>query len=165
MTGTIGGMICAVTATAIIASIASSLARTKAMKEITRIAGSLVLILAILTPLAGKGDGIGVSLPGSALKREIGEITQTGVKKQQTLIKSAVAAQMSEYIEEKAQSLYQIKCSVTFKAVIDENDVFQIESATILYPEKPTEDQARKIGALIAQECGVPVSSQEHKGR
>ena len=165
MTATIGGIIVAVTAAAIASSIASSLASLGTLREITRIAGSLLIILALITPFAKKGNLIDFALPGSDLRQEINGAAQTGVKEEERLINSAVSSKVSQYIEEKAKSSYGITIKVKFESIIDKDGVFAIQSAEVTYERRPTEEQIKTIEALIEKECGLPADRQKHKGR
>ncbi|MCX7615102.1 MAG: hypothetical protein N2Z65_05045 [Clostridiales bacterium] len=164
MTATIGGIIVAVTAAAIASSIASSFAGVGALREITRIAGSLLIILALITPFAKKGNLFDFNIPTTQMRKQIEGAAKTGAEKEEKLVNSTVATKISQYIEEKAKSTYGIDLNVSFESVIDKDGVFAIRSAEIKYDKKPTMDQIKKVGALIEKECGLKFELQEHKG-
>ena len=164
MTATIGGIIVAVTAAAIASSIASSLAGLGALREITRIAGSLLIILALVSPFAKKDNLLDFALMGSQLREQSNLAAQTGKEKEEKLINSAVASKISLYIEEKAKSDYGITIHAEFASVIDKDGVFAIRSAVITYDRSPTEEQIKAVSLMIEKECGLPMNRQEHKG-
>jgi len=165
MSAAFGSVLIAMTLAALVSAAAPALVKTKSLQEITRIAGALVMILAVASPLAGNRIDLDLTSAFESGKSEMEQSVKEGQEKQQTLIKSAVSSQIAEYIEEKAKSEHRISCRISFESVVDEDGVYSIRSAVITYDQTPTAQEIETVATLIEKECGLEKSLQQHKGR
>ena len=139
-----------VTLAGIAAAAALRIAGGGALREAVRLAAGLLMLLALLQPLAGlrlpAWDGLGVSVPDAdALGQQTAMSTVAGA------IADALALRAEE------QGLH---ASFRVTMTIDADGLLQIDRVAIHYGAADA-DRLRELQTLVAEECGVPADRQE----
>lgn len=143
-----------VTLTGIAAALALRLAGNTAIREMIRLSVGLLMLLAILQPIAQftAHGSKGLRLWGTVSARELEE------KNMQTVM-STVASSIAETLELRA-AREGIDCDIVVSMENDGNGLLQIGQVTIYYHAKDAERLA-DLSAMIFQECGVDADRQE----
>lgn len=137
---------------ALLVSIAEQLVPGGTMRRIVRFAGGLVILLALLQPLARldlapPGDALGSFHAASAA------LEQTLEQQQYDAFASRIAAQTRAYIEDKADGLgLAVRAVVTTQAV----DGVPLPAAVTLYGRENA-----ALGELIERELGIAKERQQ----
>lgn len=137
-------------------SLALSVAKDSALKEIVRIAAGLLMALALLQPLAG--------LRLTDLTRQadtaVGglSIPELEAQNRQTTL-NAMGAAVAGALEQRAAQI-GIECTVMVTMATDGDGLLQTDHVTVFYRPK---DAARlsELQELILKESGVPIERQE----
>lgn len=140
----------------VLTSLAGGLARqlAPAGKEqaMVRLAGGLLLALAILRPLAGNGwDGLEVAAGSFSLQSE--EQAEVYRKNQQEAFSSIIAEKTEAYILDKANRL-GLDCTVRVTVAAGENGIPLPESVTVRGAYSPA------LAECMEEEVGIPAQKQ-----
>ena len=148
-----------VTAAALIAALADSLSPEGAVKRIGKLAGGLLMLVAILKPLAGAEFSalsgvladyqIQTELSGSALESE-----------NERLMKIIIEEQTAAYIQDKAAELGAV-CTAEVNCAAGENGTL-IPVSAVIYGML-TLEQETTLRQMIADELAIPKESQQYE--
>lgn len=143
-----------VTLTGIAAAAALRLAGNGAIREMIRLSVGLLMLLAILQPIAQftAHGGKGLRLWGVVSAKDLEEQNMKTVM-------STVASSIAETLELRAAK-EGIDCDIVVSMENDGNGLLQIGRVTIYYYAKDAE-RLEDLSAMIFQECGVNAERQE----
>ena len=137
-------------------SLALSVAKDSALREIVRIAAGLLMALALLQPLAG------LRLTDLARQADsaAGEISipELEAQNRQTTL-NAMGAAVASALEERASAI-GIECTVLVTMATDKDGLLQTDRVTVFYRKKDAPRLA-ELQELILKESGVPADRQE----
>jgi len=157
MTGLFHLILLRVTLAGIVSAAALRLAGEGAQREIVRLAAGLLMLLALLQPIAEfrRAGGDGLRLPQDVSDVSIGEMEEQNMR----TVMSTVAASIAESLEKRAKK-EGLDCDMIVVMENDENGILQIGHVTVYYHAS---DAARldELRALVTQECGVSEERQE----
>ena len=125
-----------------------------ALREVVRLAAGLLLLLALLQPLAGRNL---LSRPwrGSLAGVDIDAMQEENM---QTTM-STVAASIARAVQQRADEA-GIRCTVTVEMANDAEGLLQIDRVTVYYDSADTA-RLPELRGLLTKECGVPSERQE----
>ena len=136
----------------VLTSLAGGLARQLAPQgkeqAMVRLAGGLLLALAILRPLA-VGGWEGLELPAGSFAFQSEEQAEIYRKNQQDALSAIIAEKTEAYIWDKANQL-GLDCTVTVTAAVGENGLPLPVSAVIRGP------YSEALARCIEEEVGIP---------
>lgn len=140
-----------ITASALVIAAAEGLMPAGAVKQVGKLTGGLILVLALLQPVAGAdyGDlwGMVNSLPAGAIGQE--ELTQSVLDPMKGIIEEELAA----YIVGKGAEL-GVDCTAQVTCRPGEDGVPVPQSVVV--SGALTQDQKEALGDYIGQELGIP---------
>ena len=143
-----------VTLAGIASAAALSVAKEGALRETVRLAAGLLMVLALVQPLAQLRLGsFGDLMKGSGVN-----VSDIEMQNAQTTMGS-VGATIASVVEDHAAE-QGISCSVTITMKTDENGVLQTDKATVYYraSDEPRLDELRTI---LENDCGISADRQE----
>lgn len=137
-------------------SLALSVAKDSALKEIVRIAAGLLMALALLQPLSGLRL-IDLARRADTAAGDV-SIAELEAQNRQTTL-NAMGAAVASALEQRASEI-GIECTVLVTMATDEDGLLQTDHVTVFYRKK---DAARlaELQELILKESGVPADRQE----
>ena len=140
----------------VLTSLAAGLARQLAPKgreqAMVRLAGGLLLALAILRPLAdGSWEGLDLETGSLTLQEE--ELADTYRKNQQETLSAIIAEKTEAYIWDKANRL-GLDCAVSVTAAAGESGIPLPDTVTI------RGDYSEALAVCIEEEVGIPAEKQ-----
>lgn len=140
----------------VLTSLAAGLARQLAPKgreqAMVRLAGGLLLALAILRPLAD-GSWEGLDLETSSLTLQEEELADTYRKNQQETLSAIIAEKTEAYIWDKANQL-GLDCTVTVTVSPGENGIPLPESVVVRGA------YSGELAMCMEEEVGIPAQKQ-----
>ncbi len=142
-----------VTLAGIASAAALKLSGEGAMKEAVKLSAGLLMLLALLQPLAGIKGGFPEMLEAGGVP-----VTELEEENMQTVM-STVAASIAESVESRALR-EGIKCDVVVTMGKDSNGLLQISHVTVYYREQDS-GRIEIIKNLLLEECGVEEGRQE----
>jgi len=154
MTGLIHTILLRVTIAGVASAVALKLAGEGALREAVRLSAGLLMLLALLQPLAGVG------------RLDVGRLsgfswTTTDELEAQNMrtVMSTVAASISESLETRAAN-EGIDCDVVVTMGSDAEGLLQISHVTVYYRERDA-GRLGELRTLLREECGVDEDRQE----
>jgi len=155
--------ISSVSVAVIVVTVLSMISTRALYKELIRIAGALIIIYAVLSPLGAVTEsnlGSAFSDVKDSVENRIKNTQQSSKKLQFDIISGKIC----EYIESKATA-HGLDCTVKASAFSDEKGNYVIEQITVNYQSPPSDSDIAFMTELIEDECGVPADKQRHDGR
>ena len=148
-----------VTAAALIAALADSLSPEGAVKRIGKLAGGLLMLAAILKPLAGADFGV---LPGVLTDYQIQaeDYSSALENENKRLMKIIIEEQIAAYIQDKAAELGAV-CTAEVTCAAGEDGAFSPVSAVIY--GMLTLEQETALRQIIADELAIPKETQRYE--
>ncbi len=147
---------------AIFIAVIMSLPGSESIKQISRIAGALLLTVTILVPIK-KAEFKNFFTSAAGTGDETGEIIKKAQTDNERLKVSVIANQIAQYIEERALKK-GINCSVNVNAITDKSGAFLISSVSVAYKDGSSGERAPEVIQIIKDECGVSSDSIISKG-
>lgn len=148
-----------ITCAAMVIALADSLTPAGTVKRIGRLAGGLVLLLAVVKPILGVDFGAlataAVQWEGLAVDRENLEKTNTD------LLKSIIAEKTGAYILDKAGALGFDCQSVAVSCTLGEGGVPYPSAVTIT--GNLTEDQRQTLSRCVEADLAIPEECQTYE--
>lgn len=142
-----------VTLAGIAAAAALRIAGGGALREAVRLAAGLLMLLALLQPLAGlrlpAWDGLGVSVP------DADALGQQNAQTAMSTVAGAIADALALRAEEQG-----LHASFRVTMTTDADGLLQIDRVAIHYGAADA-DRLQELQTLVAEECGVPADRQE----
>ena len=127
-----------VTIAGAMSAMALKLAGGGALKEVVRTAAGLLMLLALLQPLAGL-HVLSWNWQGSTM--------------------STVAASIAKAVQQRAEEA-GIPCTVNVEMANDADGLLQVDKVTVYY-DSVDESRLSELQDLLTKECGVPAERQE----
>ena len=148
-----------VTAAALIAALADSLTPEGAAKKIGKLAGGLLILIAVLKPLVGLDYG---ALAGALANYHIQTegYSRALEDENERLIKIIIAEQTAAYIQDKAAELGAV-CTAEVTCTAGEDGSFY-PASVVIYGEL-TVEQEKLLGRIIEGDLAIPKESQEYE--
>ncbi len=141
-----------VTIAGAVSAMALKLAGGGALKEVVRTAAGLLMLLALLQPLAGLHV---LSWQGSVSQSDIDEMQ---ARNMQTTM-STVAASIAKAVQQRAEEA-GIPCTVNVEMANDADGLLQVDKVTVYY-DSTAANRLSELQSLLTKECGVPAERQE----
>ena len=135
-------------------AMALKLAGGGALKEVVRTAAGLLMLLALLQPLAGL-HVLSWNWQGSVSQSDIDEMQ---ARNMQTTM-STVAASIAKAVQQRAEEA-GIPCTVNVEMANDADGLLQVDKVTVYY-DSADESRLSELQSLLTKECGVPAERQE----
>ncbi len=135
-------------------AVALRLAGGGALREVIRTAAGLLMLLALLQPLAGL-HLLSWHWPGSVTQSDIDEMQ---ARNMQTTM-STVAASIAKAVQQRAEGA-GIACTVNVEMANDAEGLLQVDRVTVYY-SSADKDRLPELQSLLTKECGVPAERQE----
>ncbi len=143
-----------VTIAGAVSAMALKLAGGGALKEVVRTAAGLLMLLALLQPLAGL-HMLSWNWQGSVSQRDIDEMQ---ARNMQTTM-STVAASIAKAVQQRAEEA-GIPCTVNVEMANDADGLLQVDKVTVYY-DSTAANRLSELQSLLTKECGVPAERQE----
>ncbi len=153
----IRGYLLSVVAACLLYAVCNALLRGEALRRVMRLAGGVLVLLVVLTPLVSlRFDGI------KSFLRDFEETTEFDIEASQRASKEAinerVRAAAEAYIEEKA-----LAWGITVQAKVRlSDDEYPVPSFVTLIGNLSV-NQASELSELITKQLGIPAECQEWK--
>lgn len=148
-----------VTAAAMIVALADSLAPEGAVKKIGKLAGGLLMVVAILQPLVGLDYGaMAAELANNRLQAE-GYSTALETENER-LIKTIIEERTGAYIQDKAAEL-DAACTAEVTCQADENG--NLYPALVVIRGELTQAQMDALSRTIEGELAIPAGNQRYE--
>ena len=135
-------------------AMALKLAGGGALKEVVRTAAGLLMLLALLQPLAGL-HVLSWNWQGSVSQSDIDEMQ---ARNMQTTM-STVAASIAKAVQQRAEKA-GIACTVNVEMANDADGLLQVDKVTVYY-DSTAANRLSELQSLLTKECGVPAERQE----
>ena len=135
-------------------AMALKLAGGGALKEVVRTAAGLLMLLALLQPLAGL-HVLSWNWQGSVSQSDIDEMQ---ARNMQTTM-STVAASIAKAVQQRAEEA-GIPCTVNVEMANDADGLLQVDKVTVYY-DSTAANRLSELQSLLTKECGVPAERQE----
>ena len=148
-------VILCVTTAAIFLAALMSFVPGGAIREIVRLAGGLMLILALVTPLRNLRITEIVRSISDAQEFSTEQVEQEAEEWNQTYI----TQQIEQYLSQKAEAM-GINCTVTIFTEQNGEEI-TLTGAEIAYSSEGSESEQRKMEELMKDECGI--TNIQHK--
>lgn len=142
-----------VTIAGAVSAMALKLAGGGALKEVVRTAAGLLMLLALLQPLAGLHV---LSMTGRGASRE--RHRRNAARNMQTTM-STVAASIAKAVQQRAEEA-GIPCTVNVEMANDTDGLLQVDKVTVYY-DSTAANRLSELQSLLTKECGVPAERQE----
>ena len=142
-----------VTIAGAVSAMALKLAGGGALKEVVRTAAGLLMLLALLQPLAGLH--VLWNWQGSVSQSDIDEMQ---ARNMQTTM-STVAASIAKAVQQRAEEA-GIPCTVNVEMANDADGLLQVDKVTVYY-DSTAANRLSELQSLLTKECGVPAERQE----
>ena len=143
-----------VTIAGAVSAMALKLAGGGALKEVVRTAAGLLMLLALLQPLAGL-HVLSWNWQGSVSQSDIDEMQ---ARNMQTTM-STVAASIAKAVQQRAEEA-GIPCTVNVEMANDADGLLQVDKVTVYY-DSTAANRLSELQSLLTKECGVPAERQE----
>ena len=130
------------------------LAGSGALREVVRTAAGLLMLLALLQPLAGL-HLLSWDWRGSVTQTDIDAMQERNM---QTTM-STVAASIAKAVQQRAEEA-GIPCTVNVEMANDAEGLLQVDHVTVYY-DSADESRLSELQSLLTKECGVPAERQE----
>ena len=140
-----------VTIAGAVSAMALKLAGGGALKEVVRTAAGLLMLLALLQPLAGL-HVLSWNWQGSVSQSDIDEMQ---ARNMQTTMSTSIAKAMQQRAEEAG-----IPCTVNVEMANDADGLLQVDKVTVYY-DSTAANRLSELQSLLTKECGVPAERQE----
>ena len=137
-----------VTIAGAMSAMALKLAGGGVLKEVVRTAAGLLMLLALLQPLAGL-HVLSWNWQGSVSQSDIDEMQ---ARNMQTTM-STVAASIAKAVQQRAEEA-GIPCTVNVDGLL------QVDKVTVYY-DSTSANRLSELQSLLTKECGVPAERQE----
>ena len=124
------------------------------LKEVVRTAAGLLMLLALLQPLAGL-HVLSWNWQGSVSQSDIDEMQ---ARNMQTTM-STVAASIAKAVQQRAEEA-GIPCTVNVEMANDADGLLQVDKVTVYY-DSTSANRLSELQSLLTKECGVPAERQE----
>lgn len=144
-----------VTIAGAVSAMALKLAGGGALKEVVRTAAGLLMLLALLQPLAGL-HMLSWNWQGSSVSQS--DIDEMQARNMQTTM-STVAASIAKAVQQRAGEA-GIPCTVNVEMANDADGLLQVDKVTVYY-DSADESRLSELQSLLTKECGVPAERQE----
>lgn len=144
-----------VTIAGAVSAMALKLAGGGALKEVVRTAAGLLMLLALLQPLAGL-HMLSWNWQGSSVSQS--DIDEMQARNMQTTM-STVAASIAKAMQQRAEEA-GIPCTVNVEMANDADGLLQVDKVTVYYDSKAA-NRLSELQSLLTKECGVPAERQE----
>ena len=138
-----------VTIAGAVSAMALKLAGGGALKEVVRTAAGLLMLLALLQPLAG------LHLLSWNWQSDLDEMQ---ARNMQTTM-STVAASIAKAVQQRAEEA-GIPCTVNVEMANDADGLLQVDKVTVYY-DSTAANRLSELQSLLTKECGVPAERQE----
>lgn len=143
-----------VTLAGIASAAALRIAGSGAMRECVRLGAGLLMLLALLQPLARAGplswngitDGIGISPE---------EIEARNMQTTMSAVGASIAGSLEKYAAERG-----FTCTVIVNMGLDGDGLLQIADLTVYYSSRDA-NRVGELRTLLTEACGVPEERQE----
>lgn len=148
-----------VTAAAMVVALADSLVPEGAVKKIGKLAGGLLMIVAILQPLAGLNyETLAAALANYRMETE--GYSSALKTENERLMKTIIEEQTGAYIQDKAGELAvvctaQVTCQVT-------GDGNLYPASVVIYGEL-TQEQVNALSRIIEGDLAIPAENQRYE--
>ena len=143
-----------VTIAGAVSAMALKLAGVGALKEVVRTAAGLLMLLALLQPLAGL-HLLSWNWQSSVSQSDIDEMQ---ARNMQTTM-STVAASIAKAVQQRAEEA-GIPCTVNVEMANDADGLLQVDKVTVYY-DSTAANRLSELQSLLTKECGVPAERQE----
>ena len=144
-----------VTIAGAVSAMALKLAGGGALKEVVRTAAGLLMLRALLQPLAGL-HMLSWNWQGSSVSQS--DIDEMQARNMQTTM-STVAASIAKAMQQRAEEA-GIPCTVNVEMANDADGLLQVDKVTVYYDSKAA-NRLSELQSLLTKECGVPAERQE----
>lgn len=144
-----------VTIAGAVSAMALKLAGGGALKEVVRTAAGLLMLLALLQPLAGL-HMLSWNWQGSSVSQS--DIDEMQARNMQTTM-STVAASIAKAMQQRAEEV-GIPCTVNVEMANDADGLLQVDKVTVYY-DSTAANRLSELQSLLTKECGVPAERQE----
>ena len=135
-------------------AVALKLAGGGALKEVVRTAAGLLMLLALLQPLAGL-HLLSWNWQSSVSQSDLDEMQ---ARNMQTTM-STVAASIAKAVQQRAEEA-GIPCTVNVEMANDADGLLQVDKVTVYY-DSTAANRLSELQSLLTKECGVPAERQE----
>ena len=135
-------------------AVALKLAGGGALKEVVRTAAGLLMLLALLQPLAGL-HLLSWNWQSSVSQSDLDEMQAHNM---QTTM-STVAASIAKAVQQRAEEA-GIPCTVNVEMANDADGLLQVDKVTVYY-DSTAANRLSELQSLLTKECGVPAERQE----
>lgn len=144
-----------VTLAGIASAVALRVVGDGALREIVKLAAGLLMLLALLQPLAGLRLSISNLLPGGLDAGEVDAIEQQNAQTAMTTI----AASIAHALEDSAAAA-GFDCRVQVEMATDADGILQVGHVAVYY-DSAAEQRLDELQAIITDGCGVGADRQE----
>ena len=138
-----------VTIAGAVSAMALKLAGGGALKEVVRTAAGLLMLLALLQPLAGL-HMLSWNWQGSVSQSDIDEMQARNMQTTMSTVAASIA---------KAEEA-GIPCTVNVEMANDADGLLQVDKVTVYY-DSTAANRLSELQSLLTKECGVPAERQE----
>ena len=143
-----------VTIAGAVSAMALKLAGGGALKEVVRTAAGLLMLLALLQPLAGL-HVLSWNWQGSVSQSDIDEMQARNMQTTMSTVAASIAKAMQQRAEEAG-----IPCTVNVEMANDADGLLQVDKVTVYY-DSTAANRLSELQSLLTKECGVPAERQE----
>lgn len=157
---TIRSWLIGITAAAVIAALADSLTPEGPVKKLGKLAGGLVLLLAVLGPV-GKLSGIELSDLTAQYRLQSETYSAALETENDRLIKTIIEEETAAYIQDKAAEL-GIVCTAQVTCAADGEGV-PVPASVVISGELRAE-QMQALREMIGSDLNIPPEEQQYKG-
>lgn len=144
-----------VTVAGIASAVALRVVGGGALREIVKLAAGLLMLLALLQPLAGLRLSVSSLLPGGLDATEVEEIEQQNAQTAMTTI----AASIAHALEDSAAAA-GFDCRVQVEMGIDADGILQVSHVAVYYDSADAK-RLDELKTIITDGCGVGADRQE----
>ncbi len=145
-----------VTVAGIASAVALRMAGGGALRETVRVGVGLLMLLALLQPLAHAQTRL--TFDKDLLDREKVSKEELEARNMQTAM-NAVGSSIARSLERRAGEI-GIDCTVYVSMGVDAEGILQIEDVTVYYDAQDA-DRENELSMMLTEECGVDADRQE----
>lgn len=135
-------------------TVAMSVVKENALREVVRLAAGLLMLLALLQPLSR----FRMPSAGEIMGKQQADTAELAQQNAQTAM-DAVGSSIGKTLEQRAAA-EGIDCSVLVTMATDRDGVLQIEKVTVRYQASDS-GRLAELQNILTEECGVPKEKQE----
>lgn len=154
------GIILSVTAAAILAAISANIVGNGPAKEVVRIVGAVIVILALSSALRLKVSKMHMGEKVNQIQKESEQAAEKGKEAGQEWMQAAFIGQIEKYVEDKAAQT-GIEISVKLTAKQNDKGEWELDHALVQSRAELPEKGKKAVVDILENDCGLPQIKQQ----